>query len=135
MPIGISLPIQAGSGGYFEQTNDTNSMYRNNIINLLKTIPGERRLNPTFGSRLWNFVFEPYDDLLSTKIEKTLKDDVARWISGVEVTSIEIQTNTTGNVNPKDTYTLYINVNYTILSTNEVDSINLILNNSIPYGQ
>lgn len=132
MPIGLSLPIRNGSGGYFESTMDTMSMYRFNLINLLNTIPGERRFNPLFGCRLWKFAFEPNDDLLITKIENTIKEDVSKWIMGITITKIEVQANIEdGNVNPKDIYKLHIKIEYTVDFANQQDSIDIILNPNI----
>jgi len=131
MPIGISLPIQNGSSGYFEQTIDTNSMYKTNLINLLNTIPGERRYNPTFGCRLWTTVFEPNDSLLDVKVRNILSEDVAKWVGGIAINKITILTNDpNGNANFKDNYILYIDVQFIITATNQTDSIKLVINSN-----
>ena len=85
--IGLSFPLRDGKSGYFEQTTDTFTAYRMNIINLLRTRPGERRLNPTFGCRLWKLVFEPNDDFVSKKVKTIIQEDIAEWIPGVTVNS------------------------------------------------
>ena len=56
-PIGITLPIQDGNSGFFQQSFDTLTQVKSNILNLLNTRPGERRMQPTFGSNLWSIVF------------------------------------------------------------------------------
>jgi len=90
-PIGLMLPIQRGNVGYFDQSTDSFTAYRMNILNLVRTKPGERRMNPTFGCRLWNFVFEPNDDFLPDKVGKVIKEDVASWIPGVTVASVNVK--------------------------------------------
>ena len=132
MPIGLAYPIRNGKFGYFDQTNDTNSMYKTNLINLLNTRQGERRFNPSFGCRLWNFSFEQNDELLPVKLENSIREDVSTWINGITVNSVTVQTKIAeGNVNPVDIYMLYITIVFTITSINQTDSINLILDTNI----
>lgn len=128
-PIGINLPITNGPVGYFDQSTDTFTAYRMNIINLIRTAPGERRMNPTFGSRLWNLVFEPNDELISSKVETTIKEDISRWISGVTVNSVNVKYFENDESTPlKDIYKLYIVVKFTIDSINQEDVVEIILN-------
>lgn len=132
MPIGLSIPIRNSSNGYFESTIDTNSMYRVNLLNLLNTIPGERRFNPLFGCRLWTTVFEPNDGLLDVKVRNILTEDISKWIGGISIGKITILTNNpNGNTNLTDSYILYINVQFTINATNQVDSIDLVINSNL----
>lgn len=127
-PIGLSLPIRDGNVGYFEQTTDTFNAYRMNIINLLRTRPGERRLNPTFGCRLWNLVFEQNDDFIPKKVENVVRSDVSQWIPGVTVNSVQVKyQNTDPTVDLRDIYKLYIIVSFTIDSINVSDAVELTL--------
>lgn len=131
-PIGINLPITSGNvSGYFDQSTDTFTAYRMNIINLIRTIPGERRMNPTFGCRLWNITFEPNDSFIQSKIENVIKEDISQWIPGVLVSSIEVkyfEDDTSTDL--KDIYKLYIVVNFTITTINQSDVVQIILNKS-----
>lgn len=124
--IGISFPIRDGKSGYFEQTTDTFTAYRMNIINLLRTRPGERRLNPTFGCRLWTLVFEPNDEFISQKVENIIRADIAQWIPGVSVNSVRVTTQD-AQTNLVDIYKLYIVVSFTVDSINAADAVELTL--------
>ncbi|HOT87953.1 MAG TPA: GPW/gp25 family protein [Bacteroidales bacterium] len=127
-PIGITFPIRDGKSGYFEQSTDSFTAYRMNIINLLRTRPGERRLNPTFGSRLWKTVFEPNDEFLSKKIENIIRDDISQWIPGISVKSVEVKyLNNNQGVNLRDIYKIYIVVSFSINSINVLDSVELVI--------
>lgn len=127
-PIGINLPIQGGKNGYFDQSTDTFTAYRMNIINLIRTNPGERRMNPTFGCRLWNIVFEPNDDFLPQKVEKIIKEDVARWIPGVSVNAVNVKYfENDQSTDLRDIYKLYITVTFTIDAINQSDVVEIIL--------
>lgn len=130
-PIGINLPIQGGKNGYFDQSTDTFTSYRMNIINLIRTNPGERRMNPTFGCRLWNIVFEPNDNFIPQKIEKIIKEDVARWIPGVSVNSVNVKYfENDQSTDLRDIYKLYITVTFTIDAINQSDVVEIILDNN-----
>jgi len=127
-PIGITFPIRDGQAGYFEQSTDNLTAYRMNIINLLRTRPGERRMNPTFGCRLWNAVFEPNDDFIAKKVETIIKEDVTQWIPGITVNAVDVKyMNDDQSVDLRDIYKLYIVVSFVVNSINASDSIELTL--------
>jgi phage baseplate assembly protein W len=127
-PIGVNLPIQSGNSGYFDQSTDTFSAFRMNIINLIRTNPGERRMNPTFGCRLWSVVFEQNDDFLPEKVSKIIKEDIARWIPGVSVNSVEVKSfENDQSTNLRDIYKLYIAVKFTIDAINQSDVVEIVL--------
>lgn len=130
IPIGLNLPITSGPvSGYFDQSTDTFTAYRMNIINLLRTIPGERRMNPTFGCRLWNITFEPNDDFISTKIGNIIKEDINQWIQGVSVNSVDVKYfEDDTSIDLKDIYKLYIVVKFTVDVINQEDVVEIILN-------
>lgn len=127
-PIGINLPIQGGNSGYFDQSTDSFTAYRMNIINLIRTNPGERRMNPTFGCRLWTLVFEPNDDFIPEKVSKIVKEDVARWIPGVTVNSVDVKYfEDDKSIDLRDIYKLYIAVKFTVDAINQSDVVEIIL--------
>lgn len=129
IPIGLSLPIQSGNVGYFDQTFDSFSAYRMNIINLLRTIPGERRMNPMFGTRLWTITFDPNDDMITPKVEKIIKEDISAWIPGVTVSSVQVKYADSATVSVQtDIYKLYIAVKYVVDSINQEDVVEIVLN-------
>ena len=128
-PVGIMLPIQRGNVGYFDQSTDTFTAYRMNIINLIRTKPGERRMNPNFGCHLWNIVFEPNDQFIPDKVSKAIREDVSRWIPGVTVSSVDVKYfEDDKSVDLRDIYKLYIVVKFTVTSINQEDTVEIILN-------
>jgi len=130
-PIGLMLPITNGNiSGYFDQSIDTFTAYRMNIINLIKTIPGERRMNPTFGCRLWSVVFDQHDNFLPSKIENIIKEDVLKWVPGVNVSSVTVKKiDDNSGEDYKDINKLYITVKFSISSINQsnVDVVDVVL--------
>lgn len=127
-PIGIMLPIRAGNVGYFDQSTDSFTAYRMNIINLIRTKPGERRMNPAFGCRLWTVVFEPNDEFIPDKVSNIIKEDVSRWVPGVSVSSVNVKYfEDDKSTDLKDIYKLYIVVTFVVEAINQQDVVEITL--------
>ena len=123
-PLGLTLPITLGDGGYFEQNYDTFSQVRTNIINLIRTRPGERRMSPTFGCRIHNMVFEPNVEVLPQIVENIIKEDVSNWISGAEILDVSVDVvKSDESTNALDIYRLDIQVQFRVSLTGQVDVV------------
>jgi hypothetical protein len=112
-PYGITLPITHGPQGYFNQSYTIIDQVKSNLNLLLRTKKGERRMNPDFGSGLWNVLFENYTDDISALIENTIRKDITRWMSYVNVSDIQVSTN---DSEFKDKYTIGVKVLFTVPS-------------------
>jgi phage baseplate assembly protein W len=129
-PIGITLPIQDGSSGYFAQSFDTLTQTKNNIINLLNTRPGERRMQPTFGTRLWSLVFEQNTEDLPEIAVNVVKEDIAAWIPNVTVIDVTSKILTNDQINQnKDIYRLYISIQFMLNMTKQQDTVTITVDN------
>jgi phage baseplate assembly protein W len=128
-PLGLVLPIRTGKGGFFDQAYDTFTQKRMNIINLLRTRIGERRMQPMFGSRLWNTVFEQNVEILPEIITNIVKEDIGRWVEGVTVKNVSIKTpETSESFDNKDIYRLYVSVSFIVDVTQEEGTVDIIIN-------
>ena len=88
--VGITIPIQRGSDGYFAQSFKTFDQIRSNLKNLLLTKKGERILQPEFGSGLHDLLFNPATEKFEEDLENTINDAVAKWLPYVIVEDINI---------------------------------------------
>ena len=129
-PIGLTLPIENGGIGFFEQTYDTFTATRTNIINLLKTKPGERRMQPLFGCRLNNALFEQNIEILPEYIQNIIKEDISNWISNVVVNKVDVKFYQNEEINNADIYKIYIAVTFTVDVLNKTDTIELIIDSN-----
>ena len=88
--IGLKLPLGYSDSGYFKQTRTTIEQAKYNIVNLLKTVPGERLGQPDFGSLLQNILFEPMDDDIGDGIEEAIRETLTKWLPYISITNIEV---------------------------------------------
>jgi phage baseplate assembly protein W len=51
---------------------------------------GTRYYLPDFGTRLYEFIFEPMDGPTYSEIEGEIRDSVSQYIPGITITNIEI---------------------------------------------
>jgi len=88
--IGLKLPMGYSESGYFKQTKTTLQQAKYNIINLLKTIPGERLGQPTFGSNLHTVLFEPMNEDFGDILEDSIRTSLETWLPYINIKNIEI---------------------------------------------
>ncbi len=129
-PIGLTIPIQDGNNGFFDQSFDTLTATKMNIINLLNTKQGERRFQPTFGSRLWNITFEQNVDSLSDIANNIITEDISMWIPNVTVVDVTSTLYSSDQIaHDKDIYKLDIAVKFMVNLTKQEDLINITISN------
>ena len=88
--IGLKLPLGYSDTGYFKQTKTTLQQAKYNIINLLKTIPGERLGQPTFGSQLHTILFEPMNEDFGDILEDSIRTSLETWLPYINIKNIKI---------------------------------------------
>ena len=87
--IGIRLPMEMGSDGTFKRTKTALEQTQYNIINLLKTMKGERLGQPTFGSNIHKVLFEQMTVDIETRIEEEINEAISQWLSYVTIKEIK----------------------------------------------
>jgi len=112
--VGVSLPFSGKA--VFNQTFQTKDAIKTNIINYFLTSRGERYLNPTFGNRLQNLLFEQLTQDKVTEIDEAVRNDLELYFPKVQ----PIEINTIGNA---DTNTVQFSLRYKIKSTGIEDEV------------
>lgn len=121
--IGLSLPIQLGNEGYFATNKDTVSQIADNIQNLLLTVPGERRFNNSFGSGLYNLLFQPIgSDVTNEMIVDVVQRDVDKYINGTTILSVELSPQQPEN---NDRNSIFISITFRYNNTIGKTQLNL----------
>ena len=88
--IGLKLPFNRGKSGLFPQTETTLEQAGSNIKNLLLTAKGERIMQPNFGSRLRELLFEQYTEDLSSRIQEEIQEAISTWLPYINIASVNI---------------------------------------------
>ena len=88
---GINFPFRDSFDGKYLDLSDTaNEEIRTDLIHLLLTRKGARYFLPDFGTRLYEYIFEPLDGPTFTDIEAEIKDSVEKFIPNLIINSISI---------------------------------------------
>ena len=88
--IGLKLPMGYSDSGFFKETKTTLQQAKYNIINLLKTIPGERLGQPTFGSNLHTILFEPMNEDFGDILEDSIRTSLETWLPYINIKNIKV---------------------------------------------
>ena len=88
--IGLQLPLGYSNTGFFKQTKTTFEQAKYNIVNLFKTIPGERLGQPTFGSVLHEILFEPMEEDFTDIMQEAIERSLETWLPYINIKNIEI---------------------------------------------
>ena len=126
--IGISLPLEYGTKGFFNQTKTTLQQARHNIRNLLLTIKGERLGNPTFGSDLMRVIFEPEDEFLESKIEEAIRSSMDEWLPYINLQEIKVEPSLVPNK-------VVVDLKFTINFDQDVQTLTMSLGPQAPFNQ
>ena len=88
---GITLPVQRGNTGYFNQAFSSFEQAKANLKNLLLTRKGERIMQPNFGTGLHELLFEPMDSEFETQLQETITKNVNYWLPYINIEEIDIE--------------------------------------------
>ena len=101
---GINFPfIDSYVGGYLDMSNTSDEEIRTDLIHLLLTRKGTRYFLPNFGTRLYEYLFEPMDGLTFSELENEIRDSVEEFIPNLLINQITIQP-ASDNEEDKGTY-------------------------------
>ena len=88
---GLNFPFRdSRRGDYLELTEFQSQEIKADLIHLLLTRKGSRYFLPDFGTRLYEFVFDPLDGPTFQNIEAEIRDSVERFMPQLQLTNITI---------------------------------------------
>ena len=85
--VGIGFPLDHSPEGFFYKTKTVLEQSKANLQNLLLTTPGERIMQPEFGSQLKFIVFEQGQDIPS-RVEETIRSAADRFLSYINIENV-----------------------------------------------
>jgi phage baseplate assembly protein W len=88
---GVTFPFRDSfDGKYLDTTDFDTEEIRSNLIHLLLTRKGSRYFLPEFGTRLYEYIFEPLDGPTFNQIEAEIRDSIDTFIPNLQVNSISV---------------------------------------------
>ena len=88
---GINFPFRDSSKGtYLSLSEESDEEIRSSLVHLLLTRKGTRYYLPDFGTRLYEFIFEPLDGPTFSDIESEIRESVSENIPNITITNISI---------------------------------------------
>jgi len=89
---GINFPfLDSSLGTYFDLSQTSDQEIRSNLVHLLLTRKGTRYYLPDFGTRLYEYLFEPLDGPTFSDIEAEIRETVTEFIPNLTITNITIK--------------------------------------------
>ena len=90
---GIAFPFNDSDSGFFlKTTNTVAEETKTDLIHLILTRKGSRYFLPDFGTRLYEYIFEPMDSTTFQAIDSELREVIEEYIPNVVVNEIKVQT-------------------------------------------
>ena len=78
---GINFPFNDSlKGDYLSLSQNPDQEIRSNLIHLILTRKGSRYYLPDFGTKIYEFIFEPLDGVTFESIKDDIRDNVSKYI-------------------------------------------------------
>lgn len=89
--IGINFPFQDSTNGDFlDLTTYPEKEIKSDLVHLLLTRKGSRYFLPEFGTNLYQYIFEPLTDNVTTAIQNEIKDACTAFLPNLKINTINI---------------------------------------------
>ena len=86
---GINFPFMDSlKGDYLSLSQSPDQEIRSSLIHLLLTRKGSRYYLPNFGSKLYEFIFEPFDGITFESVKDDIRDTVSEFIPNLVINDV-----------------------------------------------
>jgi phage baseplate assembly protein W len=101
---GINFPFRDSfDGKYLDLSDYTDEEIRTDLVHLILTRKGSRYFLPDFGTRLYEYIFEPLDGPTFADISAEIRQAVEDYMPNLKITNISVTPGSEGEEN-KGTY-------------------------------
>jgi len=88
--LGMKYPIENSRQGYFEQTFDSLTNEKVKLRNLMRTVEGERYMQPSFGLAIYKYLFDQITEDIKRKIDIDIKNKITFWLPNLIINNLYI---------------------------------------------
>jgi phage baseplate assembly protein W len=107
--ININYPFKDSPKGFFLDLTETdNRAIKADLLHLLLTRKGQRLYNPDFGTRLLEYIYEPYDELTFSDVRNEIDTAVNIYLPQVRLNDLAVEPS------PLSEYAVLVSIDYTI---------------------
>jgi phage baseplate assembly protein W len=107
--ININYPFRDSPKGFFLDLTETdNRAIKADLLHLLLTRKGQRLYNPEFGTRLLEYIYEPYDELTFSDVKNEIDTAVKTYLPQVRLNDLAVEPS------PLSEYAVLVTIDYTI---------------------
>lgn len=125
MASGITpkLPLNLGDEGDFDLIKTYEDLVRQNLKNLLLTVPGERPMDSNFGAGIQRFLFEPNIQFTYGEMESEISTKVGQYMPFLDVEEIRV------TPDPESENAIKVELFYVIVPLEVEDNLLLTIKN------
>jgi phage baseplate assembly protein W len=88
---GINFPFRDNPlGYYFSLSETTDEEIRSNLLHLILTKKGSRYFLPDFGTRIYEYIFDPFDGETFEAIKSDIQAQVDKYIPNLIINNISV---------------------------------------------
>jgi phage baseplate assembly protein W len=91
--VGIKLPFSGKTGNLFDLSYTTEEQAISNLKNLLLTRKGERYMQPSFGTDIYDSLFEQNTEDLPNILRDGISADIAFWLPYIIINELTVSQN------------------------------------------
>lgn len=89
---GVNFPFNFSDNGYYFLLSEaTDEEIRSNLLHLIFTRKGSRYFLPDFGTRIYDFIFDPLDGETFESIKSEIQDQVEKYIPNLVINEISVK--------------------------------------------
>jgi phage baseplate assembly protein W len=89
--VGISFPYRKENNQFPVVDIDVDAI-KSDLILLFSTPIRSRVMRPTFGTNIHSLIFEGIDDLLLTRMSRSIIQTILNWAPNVEILDLNVET-------------------------------------------
>lgn len=115
------LPLTLGESGDYSLIQTDEELVRQNLKNLLLTIPGEKTFDSSFGVGVQLFLFEPNVEVTYAEMRSRILEQVDTYMPFLDLLNISTE------INEQEENAMNLTINYSIVPLDVEDSLNLLV--------